>query len=56
MNMTGGHVTYPLLISLANIKMQHCNKASNHVFLLITLLPVAQFVYSDSGICTVLST
>ncbi|KIJ07861.1 hypothetical protein PAXINDRAFT_89710, partial [Paxillus involutus ATCC 200175] len=39
-NMTGGRVAHPLLLSLANIKMEHHNKASNHGFLLAALLPV----------------
>ncbi|KAF8871276.1 hypothetical protein CPB84DRAFT_1818218 [Gymnopilus junonius] len=38
-NMTGGHVAHPLLISLANLDMEFRNKASNHAFLLLGLLP-----------------
>ncbi|KAL4080768.1 hypothetical protein J3A83DRAFT_4083984, partial [Scleroderma citrinum] len=35
MNMCGGRVTHPLLISLANIKMAIQNKGSSHAFLLL---------------------
>ncbi|KAG2132153.1 uncharacterized protein EDB93DRAFT_1243059 [Suillus bovinus] len=44
-NMTGGRVTYPLLISLANIKMATRNKVSSHAFLLTALLPIAEFLH-----------
>ncbi|KAG1775072.1 hypothetical protein EV702DRAFT_1199669 [Suillus placidus] len=44
-NMTGGRVAHPLLISLANIKMATQNKASSHAFLLIVLLPIAEFLH-----------
>ncbi|KAI6029188.1 hypothetical protein BKA83DRAFT_4489152 [Pisolithus microcarpus] len=40
MNMCGGKVAHPLLISLANIKMAMQNKASSHAFLLNALMPV----------------
>jgi hypothetical protein len=45
--MTGGCVAYPLLISLANLFMDFWMKASNHAFLLLTLLPVPKFIHQD---------
>lgn len=54
-SMTGGCVAHPLLFSLANIKMAHHNKASNHAFLLTVLIPVAEFTHSEQRIHTVLS-
>ncbi|KAG0695193.1 hypothetical protein DFH29DRAFT_880198 [Suillus ampliporus] len=45
MNMTGGRIAHPLLISLANIKMATRNKASSHAFLLTALLPIAEFLH-----------
>ncbi|KAG1820112.1 hypothetical protein EV424DRAFT_1347202 [Suillus variegatus] len=45
MNMTGGRVAHPLLISLANIKMSVRNKASSHTFLLTALLPITEFLH-----------
>ncbi|KAG6373942.1 hypothetical protein JVT61DRAFT_6105 [Boletus reticuloceps] len=54
-SMTGGHVAHPLLISLANIPMKYCNKASNHAFSLATLLPVTKFIHENPRICTVLN-
>jgi len=43
--LTGDHVTHPLLISIANIKMATCLKLSLHAFLLTALLPVPKFLY-----------
>lgn len=43
--MTGGRVAHPLLISLANISMEFRNKASNHAFLLLALIPVPKFLH-----------
>ncbi|KAI6017626.1 hypothetical protein PISMIDRAFT_20419 [Pisolithus microcarpus 441] len=45
MNMCGGKVAHPLLISLANIKMAMRNKASSHAFLLNALMPVVEFIH-----------
>jgi hypothetical protein len=42
--MTGNHMAHPLLISLANIKMEHCHKGVNHAFLLLVLLPILKFI------------
>ncbi|KAF9231959.1 hypothetical protein BU15DRAFT_90780 [Melanogaster broomeanus] len=53
--MTGGRVAHPLLISLANIKMDVRNKASNNAFLLAALLPIPEFIHPVSRICSVLS-
>ncbi|KIJ08836.1 hypothetical protein PAXINDRAFT_36830, partial [Paxillus involutus ATCC 200175] len=53
--MTGGRIAHPLLISLANIKMDIQNKASNSAFLLAALLPIPEFIHPVSCICSVLS-
>jgi len=42
-NMTGGKSAYPLLISCTNISMAFRNKASNHAFQLLALIPIPQF-------------
>ena len=44
--MTGGRTAHPLLISLANISMEFRNKASNHSFLLLALLPIPKYIHS----------
>ncbi|KIJ12445.1 hypothetical protein PAXINDRAFT_14769 [Paxillus involutus ATCC 200175] len=54
-NMTGGQVAHPLLLSLANIKMEHHNKASNHGFLLAALLPVVEFIHPTKRMQTILN-
>jgi len=43
--MTGSRTAHPLLISLANISMEFWNKASNHSFLLLALLPIPKFIH-----------
>ena len=43
-----------LLISLANILMDFCMKATNHAFLLLVLLPIAKFTHKDQKTCSVL--
>lgn len=43
--MTGDRTAYPLLISLANIRMATRMKASHHAFVLLALLPVAKFIH-----------
>ncbi|KAF8440245.1 hypothetical protein L210DRAFT_3503959 [Boletus edulis BED1] len=53
-SMTGGCIAHPLLISLANIPMKYCNKASNHAFSLAVLLPITKFIHENSRIRTVL--
>jgi len=45
--LTGDRVAHPLLISLANIKMETRLQLSSHAFLLATLLPVPKFVHSN---------
>ncbi|KAI6037268.1 hypothetical protein BKA83DRAFT_4120792 [Pisolithus microcarpus] len=45
MNMCGGKVAHPLLISLANIKMAVQNKVSLHAFLLNALMPIVEFIH-----------
>ena len=45
--MTGDRVAYPLLISIANMKMSHCMKISHHAYQLLALLPVAKFIHSN---------
>ena len=52
--MTGGRVAHPLLISMANIFMDFRNKASNHCYLLLALLPVPAFICSNTKICGIL--
>ncbi|KAJ7247831.1 hypothetical protein C8J57DRAFT_1522828 [Mycena rebaudengoi] len=42
--MNGDRVAHPLLISLANIKMNFLMKASNHAFMMTALLPVPKFL------------
>ncbi|KIJ10463.1 hypothetical protein PAXINDRAFT_16549 [Paxillus involutus ATCC 200175] len=54
-NMTGSRVAHPLLLSLANIKMEHRNKASNHGFLLAALLPVVEFIHPTKRMQTILN-
>ena len=45
--MTGNRVAYPLIISIANMKMSHRVKGSHHAFQLLGLLPVAKFMHSN---------
>jgi hypothetical protein len=45
--MTGGRIAHPLLISLANVDMSFRMKASNHIFLLLALLPVPKFIHKN---------
>ncbi|KAI9574126.1 hypothetical protein HD554DRAFT_2044741 [Boletus coccyginus] len=54
-NMCSGRVTYPLLISLANIKMDVRNKESLHAFLLLALMPITKFTHYISRMCSVLA-
>jgi len=56
MNMCGGRVAHPLLISLANIKMGVRNKGSLHAFLLLVLMPITNFTHHNSRIRSVLDT
>ncbi|KAF8952213.1 hypothetical protein BDZ97DRAFT_1909427 [Flammula alnicola] len=53
--MTGNRVAHPLLISLANINMEPRNKSTNHLFLLLALLPIAQFIHRNKKIRGVLN-
>ncbi|KAJ3515847.1 hypothetical protein NLJ89_g1501 [Agrocybe chaxingu] len=53
-SMTGGRVAHPLLISLANISMDFRNKASNHAFLLLALIPIPKFLHRNQKIRGVL--
>ena len=43
--MTSNRYAHPLLISLANLKMKFRMKSSNHVFLLLALLPIPSFIH-----------
>ena len=52
--MTGGRVAHPLLISLANLFMDFRNKATNHAFHLLGLLPIPKFIHKDRKICGIL--
>jgi hypothetical protein len=51
---TGNRTAHPLLISLANVKKNFRNKASNHVFHLLALLPIPRFLHSNKKIRGVL--
>ncbi|KAF8128259.1 hypothetical protein EV363DRAFT_1400742 [Boletus edulis] len=53
-NVCGSRVAHPLQISLANIKMSVRNKGSSHAFLLLALMPIAQFTHPKSRMCSVL--
>ncbi|CAA7259005.1 unnamed protein product [Cyclocybe aegerita] len=48
--MTGGRVAHPLLISLANLSMEFRNKASNHAFLLLALIPIPKYLHRNQKI------
>jgi len=52
--MASGRMAHPLLISMANISMDFWNKASNHCYLLLALLPVPTFICSNTKICGIL--
>jgi hypothetical protein len=52
--MTGGRAAHPLLISLANISMEFRNKASNHSFLLLALLPIPKYIHNKRRVRGVL--
>jgi hypothetical protein len=47
-------MAHPLLLSLANLKMRFCMKASNHAFVLLALLPVPSFIHRDRKMRSVL--
>ncbi|KAI6021901.1 hypothetical protein BKA83DRAFT_4126600 [Pisolithus microcarpus] len=53
-NVCGGKVAHPLLISLANIRMNVRNKASSHAFLLTALMPIVEFIHPIPRIRSVL--
>ena len=48
--MTGGRSAHPLLLSLANISQEFRNKASNHSYLLLALLPIPKFIHQKRRI------
>jgi hypothetical protein len=52
--MTGGRIAHPLLISLANIKMEYRAKGSHHAYLLLALLPIPKFIEKNSKLRGVL--
>ena len=52
--MTGNRYAHPLLISLANIDLDFHMKSSNHVFLLLALLPIPKFTHPDKKLHGVL--
>ncbi|KAF8552698.1 hypothetical protein OG21DRAFT_1486019 [Imleria badia] len=54
-NICGGRIGYPLLISLANIKMDARNKAAAHGFLLLALLLIVKFVHDTPRMQSVLA-
>ncbi|KAF9052024.1 hypothetical protein BJ165DRAFT_1340242 [Panaeolus papilionaceus] len=51
---TGNRYAHPLLISLANIAAEFRNKATNHAFLLLALVPIPRFIHPQSKIRGVL--
>ncbi|KAI6009068.1 hypothetical protein BKA83DRAFT_4505299 [Pisolithus microcarpus] len=53
-NVCRGKVAHPLLISLANIRMNVRNKASSHAFLLTALMPIVKFIHPIPRIHSVL--
>ena len=48
--MTGDRVAHPVLLSLANIRMDVRMKSSNHAFVLVALLPCPKFLHKDRAI------
>jgi hypothetical protein len=52
--MTGNRFAHPLLIGLANIIMNFQMKSFNHVFLLLALLPIPQFIHPNKDLHGVL--
>ena len=52
--MTSNCTAHPFLISLANLHMDFKNKASNHAFMLLELLPIPKFLMKDCEIRGVL--
>lgn len=52
---TGNRMAHPLLISLANIVMDTRNKSSNHLFLLLALLPIPSFIHLNKKVQGVLA-
>ena len=52
--MTGDRVAHPVLLSLANIRMDVRMKSSNHAFVLVALLPCPKFLVKDRAIRGVL--
>ena len=53
-SITGGCVAYPLLISLTNLLIDFCTKATNHAFHLLSLLPTPKFIHEDRKTCGIL--
>ena len=53
--MTGNRSAHPLLISLANIFMNFRNKSSNHLFLLLALLPIPRHTHPTKKLRGVLN-
>jgi len=47
--MTGDRVAHPVLLSLANIRMDVRMKSSSHAFVLAALLPCPKFLVKDSA-------
>ena len=48
--MSGNHMAYPLLISLANINLLICSKTSLHAYLLLALLPIVKSTHKNTRI------
>lgn len=54
-SMTGNRVAHPLLLSTANIQMEYRMKASNYMYSLCAILPVAIFTIKDKKLRGVLA-
>ena len=52
--ISGNHMAYPLLISLANIDLAIHSKISMDTYLLLALLPIAKFTHKDMHTCGLL--
>ncbi|KIK78564.1 hypothetical protein PAXRUDRAFT_36607 [Paxillus rubicundulus Ve08.2h10] len=55
-NVCGVRVAHPLLISLTDMRMNVWNKVSSHTFLLMALMPIADFTHPVMRMCLVLDT
>ncbi|KAI6004772.1 hypothetical protein EDD15DRAFT_2155216 [Pisolithus albus] len=54
-NQSGGKVSHPLLMSLANIRSEVRKKVSHHAFVPVAFLPVVDFIHNNQRMKSVLS-